>query len=491
MQQFSIRIDAVVDLLGLERAPGGRRGRSFQVKCPFCDDPKYHMNIDTMKNTYNCFRCGGSHSGGGALDLYGRAALGIELIPGKKEDGGNGNILYAKLAEALGMENGQYHYARTRRGYSDPTSNKPTSDENLNKAYSAVLDFPEFKLTDTHYDNLRRRGLDDATIVRNGYRSIRRGCDWVRNYNYRNTVEEYDQLGIESAAKNYKKINYLSENLRLAGYIVAQSLERQEVSMEGVPGFFRLKGKWMFRMEPGMLIPTRNRDGLIVGMQVRKDSGNLRYMTVSSKSLPDGVDEGISRAHFPLANAPLSNKAKILITEGPLKADVAQHLLGREDILMVAIPGVSHISLLKPIFDKAKEAGIKVIYNCFDMDKITNPNVAAASRKIRELAKSYKLIFHPITWDQDYAQAKWMELYGLCQHLGIPAKPLPDEPSILFLEVGRMAVRLHEKGVRHSCYMTQEGMVKRYWSDETKGIDDFLLRNPGAGESIVPTEMVS
>ena len=101
---FSISIDQVVDLLGLERDPRHGHGRaSYNVKCPFCDDKKYHMNINPGKNAYNCVHCQGDKTGGGALDLYGRAALGVELRPGKTKAGGNGDFIFAKLCEALSI----------------------------------------------------------------------------------------------------------------------------------------------------------------------------------------------------------------------------------------------------------------------------------------------------------------------------------------------------------------------------------------------------
>lgn len=474
MQQFSIQIDSVVDLLQLERDPKGSAGASFQVKCPFCSDPKYHMNINTIKNTYNCFRCGGKHTGGGALDLYGRAALGEELIPGKKEFGGNGNVLYAKLAEALGMQKGVSNIARNNVEYREVWAITPAPDEVLNSAYSALLGIKELALTDIHRSNLRKRGLDDESIERNEYRSVQAGFNWAARY--RDDAAEYRRLGIGREAINYKQLRKLPGNILLGGYIVAQILKRKGVSMERVPGFFRLKGQWMFRLELGMLIPTRNRDGLIVGMQARKDYGNLRYMTISSKSLPDGVTEGISREHFPLANAPLSDKAKILITEGPLKADVATYLLDEENVLMVAIPGVNHAKNLRQIFKDARDAGVKVIYNCFDMDKVTNPNVAAASKEIRKLAKHFGLTLQIRAWDGNFAQVKWMELYGLCRCHGIATAPMPDTADDIIAEIGKMAQGLHERGIKHSHYLTKNGVVRRYWAEDTKGIDDFLLR---------------
>lgn len=333
MQPFSIQIDSVVDLLQLSRDPKGGGGSSYQVKCPFCGDSKYHMNINTVKNTYYCFSCGGSRTGGGALDLYGRVALGKELIPGKAEDGGNGSYLYAKLADALGMQRGVVHYARNNGNSQKDYGIRPASDENLNRAYSALLNIRELSLTNFHREKLMERGLDRVSIERNGYRSVLPYFDWGSVF--WEDAAEYGRLGIYDAAMKYRQLRRQRKNILVGGYVVARILERQGISMEGVPGFFRLNDRWVFRLEPGMLIPTRNRDGLIVGLQTRKDDGDIRYMTVSSKDFPGGVTEKISRAHFPLANAPLTENSKILITEGPLKADVATSAFNGPSVMSI------------------------------------------------------------------------------------------------------------------------------------------------------------
>lgn len=470
MKRFPIEIDSVVDLLGLERDPKGGKGDTYRVRCPFCHSDKYTMHVDRNQNVYNCFHCGGHHTGGGALDLFSRVALGRELIPGSTELGGNGHYVFAKLAEALKMNSrgdSLEGYSFTRRAAS--ISKERTTDANLNHAYSAILNFPWFELTPSHYDNLIRRGLDNDAIVRNGYRSISSECDWVSRY-----PEECAQFNtIDNVAISFSSLKRLSKKQRTAGFIIGRYLEQQQISMDGVPGFFRLNGQWCFRLETGMLIPTRNQAGEIVGLQVRKDKGDIRYMTISSKGLPDSVTSGISRIHFPLSNAPMDKKTKIYITEGPLKADVASFLIGASNILFVAVQGVQNTKELSVLFETAKKAGISKVYNCYDMDKLTNPHVAAASRKLQNEAKKYGLTMRRNVWDIDFAKQKWLELYGLCRYYNL--FPKSDRPKNVFSEVACMAELLHQYEVQHSHYWFPEGVIKKYWSEKTKGIDDFLL----------------
>ena len=464
MPQFTISIDRVVDLIGLARDPKGGDGPMYRVRCPFCgEDGKYKMHINTAQNVYKCFHCG---VGGGTLDLYARAALGMELVPGGKERGGNSRYVYAQLASALGMQKDM-----PKPVVKAPPRYNRATDDALDKAYSAVLAFSHFSLSEKQKENLRKRGLDDERIQINGYRSVDPDCTWIEEYPRES--KQYKTLGLDAEAIKFAPLKRQTQQQRIGGYIVARELAKRGVSMNGVPGFFRLKGKWLFRLEPGMLIPTRNQSGQIVGVQARKDEGSLRYMTVSSKGLPDGVTEGISRVHFPLSNRKLNQKSQIHITEGPLKADVIAYLMDDPDAYFVAVQGVQNTKDLPVLFEEAVAAGISVAYNAFDMDKITNPHVAKASRDLRKMAKNNGLQLRLKLWDIGFAQAKWLELSGLCRYAKIDA---PIRPGNIFSEVGEMALKLHEKGIAHSSYPDLNGKFTRhYWSDITKGLDDFLL----------------
>ena len=95
-------IDEVVDLLGLEVDPKSRRdSSSYNVKCPFCRDKKYHMNINRAKNAYYCVLCTGDNKNTGVLDLYGRVRFGTPHIKGNGPSA-NGKELKFKLLNALG-----------------------------------------------------------------------------------------------------------------------------------------------------------------------------------------------------------------------------------------------------------------------------------------------------------------------------------------------------------------------------------------------------
>ena len=478
---FPVSIDSVVTLLGLLREPRYREGMaSYNVRCPFCGDTKYHMNINTRKNAYNCFRCAGSKTGGGALDLYSRVALGIDHRPGKKKDGGNGDEIFAKLLDALHLGNPfSTSPLRNEPKRSVPSAPSRASDSALDRAYQALLAFPGFALTEDHRNNLLQRGLDDESINKNEYRSAG-DFSWVDKEHYPMEVEAYQRFQLDSVFDRYDSLRHLPIKQRVAGLIVASELLSRNISLEGVPGFFylptniggKVKKIWFFRIETGLLIPTRNYQKQIVCLQARKDRGKLRYMTISSKGLPGGVEEGISRTHFPLANSPIGTGVAVYLTEGPLKADVAIHLMNRP-ACFVALHGVSNRNELPEIFQLLRENGVSILYNAFDMDKTTNPHVAAAGKVIRQMALTAGLKNEMMLWDEQYASRKYLELLSLCQYHGLSVR---TEFENVFVGVAELADNLSRQGIRHSILLSRNGAEKKeYWSDATKGIDDYLL----------------
>lgn len=482
-REFSIPIDRVVDLLGLVKEPSYTRGAaSYNVKCPFCGDKKYHMNINTVKNTYNCVLCckDDGKSGGGALALYGRAALGVELKPGKRSAGGNGSWIYAKLLEALGSSDVKTEnpYLRSHSSYMAEQSGiggriESADDSTLHRVYSALLAFPPFSLSDQHKENLLRRGLDEKTIVENQYRSIPYDLYWIDSYP--TELEEFRRLNMMQFCDEQSSLKKTGFAVRVASFIVGRYLTKQGIIPKKVPGFYQLNGEWFFRIDDGMIIPTRNHCGEIVSLQLRTDHGNLRYRTISSKGLPHGVTEGISRLHYPLHNGDTSKPCCVYLTEGPLKADVALHLMEGNNAFL-AIQGVANRKELPAAFAELKANGVTTVYNALDMDKITNPHVAAACKAIRALAKKEGLKMDLLSWDSEYAAQKNAELRALCLYHGIDTARA-DKKEDVFVSVGILADALTKCNVEHSIRIGMDRKENKcYWSDKTKGIDDFLLR---------------
>lgn len=472
-------IDEVVDLLGLERNPKEERGLSkYHVRCPFCGDGsrKYHMAIDTQKNVYTCYKCGGGEKGTGTLDLYAKVRMGTRHIKGTS---GNGKEIIAAILKDLGREPLPAEQGQSK-WKANAASMKPSrpeisaaSDARLNKAYSFLIQYPAFHLSEKHRANLLKRGLDDTAIAQNGYATVPATTAWTSGYTTEWAV--YKEKGLEAAKNKQERLKNAKNGEIVAGLILASDMLKAGINLNGVPGAFTLTGTdgkeyWCFIYTPGILIPTRNEKGQIVALQTRLDKGSLRYMTLSSSGLPNAVASGISRTHFPLGNSSPKEATEILCTEGPLKADVIVHLYGAP-VYVMALHGVSNTKELNRIFRQLKLDGIVSIGNAFDMDKLANTNVRKQSRALMDKARSSGLSMYQKCWDLDYAKVKCEELRDLCyrHQVSYPAA------NNIFSQIALMADALKEANIPF-CVKTVNGEDEHdYWRDETKGMDDFLL----------------
>jgi hypothetical protein len=472
--QPKIDIREVVNLLGLKVDPKcSINSDTFNVQCPFCRDKKYHMNINTEKNVYSCVLCS-KEKGQGALDLYSRVVHGERCIKGQ-----NSKKIFMELCDALHLGEPSERKTEVKERPSPPRILR-ADDDTVGKTYAALLAFEPFALTEQHRENLKRRGFSDETIDRNEYRSLGQSYDWLSEYPDSRSL--YRRL--RPTIKENKKLRHKREEEIVAGLALAQHLLKLGCTLTGIPGFYKIGDYWSFNITPGMLVPTRNMNGQVVALQVRRDKPEdwetknkdrkfLRYMTVSSKGLPDGVTEGISRAHFPLANPPLSKDVHVCVTEGPLKADAASELLGTDaKVFFIALHGTMNTKELPDFFKLCKKKGVERIENAFDMDKTTNCHVAEAGKGVWKKAKAAGLSVAVRCWDKDYAKKKYRELGILCANHDIF---VPTSLNV-FVDVAAMARALEAAGVEHSVETLPDGTeVKHYWDDATKGIDDYLL----------------
>ncbi len=461
---FSVEIDRIVDLLGLERDPkhAGAGTSSYFVACPFCGE-KYKLNINPRKNVYNCVTCA-SDSGGGALDLYTRVVLGERLRTGPS---GNSKKAFAKLMEDLGEnKNPLLQRATAAKKLMPKEEYSPirADDEILNRVYSALLDFPEFCLSDEHRHNLLHRGLSEELIERNKYRSIT-DYNWASDYKkYNPEIGTY--LSEILALKELPLLSKAGKNYLLACAIVGQYLcNKTEGDLYGVPGAFYWKKHWFFHLDSGMIIPTRNTKGEITCLQFRKSTGNRRYFTISSKGLPEGVERGISRTHFPLGNSAINKDTKVLLTEGPLKADVAQSLMPNS--FFIAIQGVKNVNELPSIFRDLKAQGVTTVLNALDMDKLTNIHVLKALKAIEILASKEGLKLRAMYWGKEDVFSMFARMQQEC----LSNKLLPEFREDMYQSIIAMSQKLYQADIP---YLRDEDGNHDYWPAASKGIDDYL-----------------
>lgn len=394
-QDFPFTIEEVVDLLRL--TVRRRNAISLDANCPFCGG-KGKLNVNFPKNVFKCNRCGES---GGMLALYGKV-YGMDT-----------QAAYGEITEALGRnEKAPACEVKQRevKGKDPEIITLPhASLDACHKTYSKLLEF--LTLSDHHREALLKRGFTQDQIEANGYRST-------------------PVFGLKR----------LCRRLLEAGCV-----------LKGVPGFYvdEEDGVWTMcfkQRTTGFLIPVRNLDGMILGMQIRVDHlfGGGKYVWFSSTNYFKGASSG-SPVH--LAGEP---GAKVLfITEGPLKGDLAHAVSGRT---FGCVAGVNQYGNLPAFLSEMKDCGTESIYEAYDMDKLTRTvcrgdygeKCASCPHYLkwqeREIVCEKKVI------KRNNIQRGCNNLAAACEGLGLTYK--------------RLVWDMDENGE---------------WAERVKGVDDYLV----------------
>lgn len=331
---ITYRMADVLPLLDLPAPPLYRR--DYYVPCPRCDNEKgTHLNIHLEKDVFRCPRCGVQ---GGVFDLY-------ALYTGVPRE----NVLSALRAK-MGMD----IVPVKRASFVAPQAESPcASIATRDAVYRALLQ--KLSLGADHQHNLINRGMTPEAIVRNGYRSMPLGGNKT-----------------------------LAEQLLTEGH-----------SFAGVPGFYCKDRQWSFVPEQrGILIPVRDVQGCIQGLQIRRDNAhNRKFRWLSSASYSNGC-RADGWTHF--VGTP---REKIILIEGPLKADVVHQLSGQT---VLAVPGVNALTHLETTLLTLKELGVKEIMTAFDMDFLNNPHVQSGYAALTEKLMNLGFRYGTYLWDPDY-----------------------------------------------------------------------------------------
>lgn len=327
----------VITLLGLPEPPPDRS--NYNVRCPCCDEKphKWHLNLNLQKDVFRCPRCGVS---GGVLDLY-------ALYTGVSRD-------QAKQAMDNGLRRIQPVLRRKPIPVS-PVEECPITDvETRHATYTALLS--KLSLASDHRENLMNRGFSDRDIAELGYRTT---------------------PVVGTAA-------------------IARQLQSDGCYLAGVPGFYRTdSGAWAFVHDNrGILIPVRDTSGLIQGLQVRLDKTEKRkYRWISSSDRKDGC-RAESWTHLA---GPIQRE--IVLTEGPMKADVVHALTGQT---VLAVPGVNALTQLEAALKILRASGVEFIHTAFDMDLLMNSYVQSGYDKLLTLLDHFGFRYDTYLWNPAY-----------------------------------------------------------------------------------------
>lgn len=130
---------------------------------------------------------------------------------------------------------------------------------------------------------------------------------------------------------------------------------------------------------------------MIQGLQIRRDNVQRRkFHWVSSSDRKDGCKaEGWT--HLAGEITP-----QIILTEGPMKADIINALSG---LTVLAVPGVNSLTHLKEVLAELKVKGVTKIQTAFDMDFSTNINVQNGFNNLLTLLDGMGFRFGSYVWD--------------------------------------------------------------------------------------------
>lgn len=295
-----------------------------EASCPFCGDHgrgKYHLFLNTAKNVFRCVLC---EERGNSVSLYAK----MEGIPNRQ------------AFRALSEDTPLYRFPQ------QPLSKKPAEREpgSLTVRHSTYYDMLlHLELSPKHRADLLARGLSEERIERNMYRTLPR----------------------DGRARRF-----------LAGLL------SDFHDLEGVPGFY-VKGKyWDIAGRSGLLVPYRDKDGSIQGLQIRLDDETKperKYRWLSSR----GMAHGTRSSSYIHVTGNLQAKTAYL-TEGGLKGDVASYLDG--DALFLCFAGVTAIAGLKDALLAMEN--VEEVVVALDMDKLMNWRVRKALKQILNVVRS-------------------------------------------------------------------------------------------------------
>ena len=278
-------------------------------------------------------------------------------------ESGNSVSLYAKLngvsnKEAYSaLKNGRVKL--TPEQYAACDTQKPM--RSLTDRHNVYYDFLSMlKLSLKHRDNLQSRGLSFEYIHQFMYRSIP-------------TEDVYRRGIIEKLAAKH--------------------------DLNGIPGFYRdNNGDYQIYLKKcgGIYIPVCNKAGYIQGLQMRLDipSGehDKKFRWFSSNHFNDGTG---AKPWIHVVGDTNSHEA--CLTEGAMKADITSVLSDGQ--LFIAVPGVNAIGQLT---DVIRDMKIRKVYEMFDMDKRSKPEVKDALITLRNTLNGIGVECVGCEWNPKY-----------------------------------------------------------------------------------------
>ncbi|MEE1154456.1 MAG: DUF3854 domain-containing protein [Acutalibacteraceae bacterium] len=347
------------------------KGNNSDYYCPFCEanGKKHHhsLNVNFSNGTFNCFKCG---SKGGYFKLYSMYQALINHNENYYGDGTSDECQKQASKDMVRILSGySYEKQEIRKNRNKQQQQqlkniaKMASSFNLKKSqivYEALL--KHCTLTKVHRQNLKNRGMSDFYI---------------------------DKYRIKSVPTVFP-----------SAVIQRITTETGIQDFSGVAGFYYDEESLSWQMvigkhHKGMFIPYYDVNNKICGLQIRLDTPTVhgdRYIWFSSVNR----NRGTSVPAVPCYLKGTKRNNNLYITEGALKAMVSQSLTGWS---FLAVAGVNSQQGIEEAMTKFNGS---VVYDCFDMDYVNNPNVSKAKENLANKIISAGKELKRQDWDSNY-----------------------------------------------------------------------------------------
>lgn len=357
---ISYDITSVTSYFGITL--NGRNPKYMEIPCPYCGKP---ATVNIQINGFKCFHCG---EAGNSVVLYG--ALAHKYLPEQcKKHGSKAKEIIKEYAAIFNDEGN--HYTAPENEILEQikyqkASQKPVArSKPRNLVYSTFLNLLP-PLSDSNYNDLILRGFTPQAIKQEGFKTF---------------------------PQDNSKIRKLMKTL-------VESVGPE--NMVGVPGFYPKNGEWSIaRYESGYLIPMRDLNGKIEGLQFRSDhpkDSKKRYRWFSSPAPHyEGGASALTWSSF--YGFSRSKTKKFYLTEGPLKAKLFNLFTG---YAIFAVPGIQCLTEAIPSLQVLKTSGITEACPAFDMDFLSNTGVEKGYRRLIEMLENMNFKVTPKGWNTEY-----------------------------------------------------------------------------------------
>lgn len=322
----------------------------------------------------SCPVCGGDHwcnlSDDGSIVVCRRESMG-PFGRGKHKQDSRGMDFWVHRMNIVDEET-KSRLAAWAESREDFARGAPLAETSIiDRAYRALLGL--MTLSRAHRKDLRERGLDDETILVEGFGS------WP------DSVEEANEM----ADQVYQEIGD---------------------DVFGVPGWYRDSESGetrICRRGGGWVIPTADLNGLYTSLRIRLDNpwSKSKYLWISSSRQGGpraivsarlaSISEEILNASVTHSEGSLRRFRTALVTEGEVKSIIASRALS---VPSVSIPGVDLYATSLPVL---RHLGAEEVLIAFDMDLFDNHFVWNAFQKYKKALRDEGYTVKQIVWEDD------------------------------------------------------------------------------------------